>query len=151
MVSSVPNPRPVVAVAHSPTPSTVRIAASVKGEQKNALAAWDWWCSTNRMRSSGTPTLSRIPALDPELVEHPGRHRLAKHRVRSRRGRNRAAHDAIELDQGLFEEGDVVDLAAGDAASFEAEPDRPMREAVVVFNSAETFFLRRRRQITVLK
>ena len=30
---------PIVAVAHSPTPSTVRIAVCPKGEQKNALAA----------------------------------------------------------------------------------------------------------------
>jgi hypothetical protein len=36
---SVPRAHPIVAVAHSPTPSTVRIAASSKGEQKNALAA----------------------------------------------------------------------------------------------------------------
>ena len=32
-------PRLKAAVAHSPTPSTVRIAASSKGEQKKALAA----------------------------------------------------------------------------------------------------------------
>jgi hypothetical protein len=32
----------MVVVAHSPTPSTVRIAASSNGEGKNALAAWDW-------------------------------------------------------------------------------------------------------------
>jgi hypothetical protein len=35
----------MAAVAHSPTPSIVRIAASRKGDGKNALAAWDSWCS----------------------------------------------------------------------------------------------------------
>ena len=43
---------PRLAVAHSPTPSSVRIAASSKGEGKNALAACDSWCSvkTKRLR-----------------------------------------------------------------------------------------------------
>ena len=36
-----------MAVAHSPTPSIVRIAASSKGEHRKAEAAWDWWCSAN--------------------------------------------------------------------------------------------------------
>ena len=40
-VISVPRPTPMVAVVHSPTPSTVRIAASSNGEQKNVLAACD--------------------------------------------------------------------------------------------------------------
>ena len=34
-----------VAVAHSPTPSRVKMAASSNGDGKNALAAWDSWCS----------------------------------------------------------------------------------------------------------
>src|SRR5262249_36981868 len=38
---SVPRPTPRLAVVHSPTPSTVRIAASSNGEQKKVLAAWD--------------------------------------------------------------------------------------------------------------
>ena len=36
---------PWVVVAHSPTPSMVRIAASSKGDGRNAEAAWLWWCS----------------------------------------------------------------------------------------------------------
>ena len=36
-----PRPTPIVAVAHSPTPSIVRMAASSNGEGKNALAACD--------------------------------------------------------------------------------------------------------------
>ena len=42
---SLPRPTPSAAVAHSPTPSIVRMAASSNGEGKNALAAWDSWCS----------------------------------------------------------------------------------------------------------
>ena len=45
-----------VAVAHSPTPSTVRMAASSKGEQKNALAACERWCSLKRIFATGTPS-----------------------------------------------------------------------------------------------
>ena len=39
--SALPRPTPIVAVAHSPTPSIVRIAASSNGDGKNALAACD--------------------------------------------------------------------------------------------------------------
>ena len=35
---------PQLAVVHSPTPSSVRMAASSKGLGWNALAAWDSWC-----------------------------------------------------------------------------------------------------------
>jgi hypothetical protein len=45
-----PAPRARLAVAHSPTPSSVRIAASSNGDGKNALAAWDSWCSVNTKR-----------------------------------------------------------------------------------------------------
>ncbi len=42
---SLPRPTPNEVVAHSPTPSMVRKAASSNGEGKNALAACDSWCS----------------------------------------------------------------------------------------------------------
>jgi hypothetical protein len=40
-----PRPTPWVAVAHSPTPSRVRMAASSNGDGRKADAAWLWWCS----------------------------------------------------------------------------------------------------------
>ncbi len=43
-----PFPTPMLLVAHSPTPSKVRIAADSNGEGKNALAAWLSWCSVNQ-------------------------------------------------------------------------------------------------------
>ncbi len=54
---------PVAVVVHSPTPSTVRRAASSKGEQKKALAAWDTWWSTKRIFSGGTPRFFWMNAL----------------------------------------------------------------------------------------
>src|SRR5450759_4957056 len=45
--TSLPRPIPYVVVTHSPTPSTVRIADSSKGEHKYALAACERWCSQN--------------------------------------------------------------------------------------------------------
>ena len=47
-----PSPTPKVAVVHSPTPSSVRIAASSNGLGKKALAAWlSWWSvKTSRAR-----------------------------------------------------------------------------------------------------
>ena len=42
-------PTPIELVAHSPTPSKVRIAADSNGDGKNALAAWLSWCSVNHM------------------------------------------------------------------------------------------------------
>jgi len=47
---------PIVAVVHSPTPSTVSIAASSNGDAKNALAAWERWCSLKRILAAGTPS-----------------------------------------------------------------------------------------------
>jgi hypothetical protein len=38
----------------------VRIAASSNGEQKKALAAWERWCSENKMRSAGRSRVSWI-------------------------------------------------------------------------------------------
>src|SRR5229473_3166311 len=55
-----PRPQPQVPVTHSPTPSTVRIAASSNGEHRKALAAWERWCSQNRTRSLGIPNSAEI-------------------------------------------------------------------------------------------
>src|SRR5260370_27681 len=57
-----PRPQPQVPVTHSPTPSTVRIAASSKGEHRKALAAWERWCSQNRTRSLGIPNSAEMVA-----------------------------------------------------------------------------------------
>ena len=43
--ASLPRPSASDVVAHSPTPSIVRTAASSNGEGKKALAAWLRWCS----------------------------------------------------------------------------------------------------------
>src|SRR5258708_6678573 len=51
----VPRPTPQAAVSHSPTPSTVKIADSSKGEHRNALAACERWCSEKSTRSRLTP------------------------------------------------------------------------------------------------
>ena len=48
-VMSPPFPTPKDAVAHSPTPSTVRMAASSNGETRKHEAAWLMWCSANRI------------------------------------------------------------------------------------------------------
>jgi hypothetical protein len=40
IVILLPSPRPAEVVAHSPTPSIVRIAAWAKGDGKKAEAAW---------------------------------------------------------------------------------------------------------------
>ena len=70
-VRRIPQPLadPMVAVAHSPTPSTVRMPASSNGEQKKALAAWERWCSEKRILSRGTPSRSVMSALTHSLSE----------------------------------------------------------------------------------
>ena len=64
-----PRPRPIAAVVHSPTPSTVRMAASSNGELKSALAACEAWCSTKRMREASIPRRSRMYSLIHSLSE----------------------------------------------------------------------------------
>src|SRR5260221_8805431 len=46
---SLPLPTPKEAVAHSPTPSTVRIADSSKGDTRKHEAAWLMWCSAKKI------------------------------------------------------------------------------------------------------
>jgi hypothetical protein len=43
------------------------MAASSKGEQKNALAAWERWCSEKRIFARGTPNRSSMSALTHSL------------------------------------------------------------------------------------
>src|SRR5262245_49928282 len=50
-----PFPCPIVAVDHSPAPSTVRIAESSKCDVKKLDAACDMWWSQNRIFEPGTP------------------------------------------------------------------------------------------------
>jgi hypothetical protein len=49
------SPIPNVKVAHSPTPSAVRMAARSVGAVRKAAAAWDWWCSVKNIFSGGVP------------------------------------------------------------------------------------------------
>src|SRR3989344_2836681 len=58
-----PSPLPMVAHAHSPTPSIVRIADCSNGEAKNAEAACERWCSANRIFFCETPTFLAMVSL----------------------------------------------------------------------------------------
>ena len=46
MVILFSSPIAILAVAHSPTPSTVKIAAFLNGEGKNAAAMCERWCKS---------------------------------------------------------------------------------------------------------
>jgi hypothetical protein len=58
--SRLPTPSPIDAVAHSPTPSAMTMAARSKGLAKNADAAWDSWC---RLKKSSPWNPGRCPAI----------------------------------------------------------------------------------------
>ena len=49
------SPCPTVSVAHSPTPSAVKIAARRVGAVRKAAAACDAWCPVNKTFRRGTP------------------------------------------------------------------------------------------------
>ena len=56
-----PSPTPNVVVLHSPTPSSVRMAASSNGLGKKALAAWlSWWSVKTRRARVGFPSALRM-------------------------------------------------------------------------------------------
>ena len=55
--------------------------------------------------------LGRDLRADPQLVDHPGDHRLAKNFVRLRIGLQHAHQDAIELAERLLVEDDVVQIS----------------------------------------
>src|SRR5215510_7227706 len=78
---------------------------------------------------------------DPQLVAEPGDHRLAEDLVRPREGGQAGDEEPLELDERLFEEDDVVDVAGGEAGLTQAEVDGVLGELVIVFLPREAFFL----------
>jgi hypothetical protein len=64
-----PSPTPHVVVAHSPTPSVVRMAARSYGDGRNALAACDSWCSGKKAaRRSAERRLEDAVELEDRLL-----------------------------------------------------------------------------------
>src|ERR1041384_4833538 len=68
----------------------------------------------------------------PELVAHPANHGVAEGSPGSRIGRERRHQDALELDEGLLVEDDVVEIVDTDARRLETEPDGALGIAGVV-------------------
>src|SRR5216684_621561 len=60
-------PCPSESVAHSPTPSAVRMAARLVGAVRKAVAACDWWCSVKRIRDARTPSCEEMIPLTHSL------------------------------------------------------------------------------------
>ena len=80
-------PCPTVSVAHSPTPSVVRIAARSVGIGKKAAAACAWWCWVNRILSRATPSSPLMIPLTQTF--DPSAFRIACTNARRERGKAR--------------------------------------------------------------
>ena len=88
---------------------------------------------------------------DPQLVDHPGDHRLAKDLVRLRIGLQHGHQDAVELAEGLLVEDDVVQVAGLDARALQAELDGLVGKVEVVLDAAEALFFGGGDQLAVLQ
>src|SRR6266849_668632 len=82
----------------------------------------------------------------PQLIEEPGDHRFAKHLHRTGEHLERGQQNALELDEGLFEESNVFEVSGGDSLGLKYIANRLERKLEVVFFSREPFFLCRRYQ-----
>src|SRR6266568_6179669 len=81
----------------------------------------------------------RLPdaILHPQLVEEPRRDRLPEDSRGLRHLRKRRLQDSIELDERLFEEGDVVQVLPADAGFVQTELDRARGKAEIMFHPGE--------------
>ena len=104
-----PSPTPMVAVLHSPTPSTVRMAARSNGLGKNALAAWlSWWSVKTNWRGGRAVSSRCSKPAHVHLVLQPDRHRLPETPETRGREREIGFQQPVKLGQRLVVKGDVV-------------------------------------------
>ncbi len=95
--------------------------------------------------------LRRDLRADPQLVDHPGDHRLAKDLVRLRIGLQHAHQNAIEFAEGLLVEDRVIQVSGLDPGALQTELDGMMGEAEVMLDAAEAFLFGGGNQLTVLQ
>ena len=94
------SPRPTVSVAHSPTPSAVKIAAPRVGAVKNAAAACAAWCPVNRILRLGTP---RYDEMIPRThTFSPSEFLIAFGNERQDRGKARSVHVRIRSNFNML-------------------------------------------------
>src|SRR5271166_6763551 len=87
----------------------------------------------------------------PQLVDHPGDHRLTEDLVRLRIGLQHAHQNAVEFAEGLLVKDRIVKIFALNAAAFETELDGLMRKSEVVLDAAEALFFGGRNELAVLQ
>ena len=138
-----PRPTPRLAVAHSPTPSTVRIGRLVEGraEERAGRVRQVMLAEQDAVRRHAEARLQQV--LDPQLVAEPGDHRLAEDFVRPGEHLHARQEQALELHERLLEEDDVVEVVGRDAGRLQAEVDRALRELEVVLLAAEALLFGR--------
>ena len=143
---SLPRPTPMVAVAHSPTPSIGQDRRPrSNGEGKNALAACDSWCSAKSTR----PSSSRAPSPDrsgrwSSFSLHPERAGLEERGEAARRGAEIGLEHALELEQRLVVEADGLEVVRRRCRPpRQAVVDGVGREARVALLAREALLLRR--------
>src|SRR5690242_17010723 len=86
---------------------------------------------------------------DPELVNQPSDHRLAKYFVGLGVGLKNGHQDTVEFSKGLFEEYDVIQLRAFDPGRLQAEIDCLCRELEIMLDAGESLFFSSSDQLAV--
>ena len=88
-------------------------------------------------------------ALDPEFVEQPVDHCLAEDTPASRDGLEGGEQNALEFDEGLFVEDEIVEVTGVDASGLETKSDGVGGKAAVVLEAAEALLLGGGDELTV--
>jgi hypothetical protein len=83
-----------------------------------------------------------------QLFLEPERHRFAERREAAWRERQIGLEQALELEEGLFVEDDVIDVFQADPPLVQTRGDRAMRERGIVLYTGKSLLLRRRENIT---
>ena len=137
----VPRPVPQVDVLHSPTPSTVRMAASSKGETRNALAACEMWWSQKRI-GPRKPNAWRMTDLAQSFSFIHSGIAAAERAEATRKLVDVREEQALELGERLVVEDHMVEVGNGQARLAQAILHGVGGETVVVLAPRKALLLR---------
>ena len=135
------SPWPTVSVAHSPTPSAVRIAARRVGAVRKAAAACEWWWPVNRIFAPRHAEVRRDDAAHPDLFAERVLDRVGKGPPGVGKRPQRAGQDPIELPHAALVEDDGVEIGRIEPGVIQAPFDGRQRKAGVVLAPRQALFL----------
>ena len=141
MRPSARSPWPTVSVAHSPTPSAVRIAARRVGAVRKAAAACAFVVPREEDLASWNAEVRRDDAANPDFFAERVLHGVRERSPGARESAQRAGEDPLELQHAALVEDDGVEIGRVEPGVIEAPFDRPDREGGVILSARQALLL----------